>query len=143
MEDLPLRLLIGIVILGLTVPAIVSGLSAYETQQMTVRVTQEIERLVQVAQQFYLSGGGAEDVRLHFDGGMTAKVESIAIGDVPGGPLATSASYRLSGQQERFLLSDPPVPMAGPDGPLRLGPGVHTVRVSYEGDGPVRLAAIA
>lgn len=138
--ELPLRVLVSAVVVGLTVPAIMGGLAAYETQQMAVRAQQAIEAIVRAAQAFYVAGGGAEDVRIDLSGGVTAKVEYITIGDRDGGPRAPSAAYRVTGQTETFLLSDPPVPMCGGASALRLGPGVHVVRVSYDGDGPVRLA---
>jgi len=138
--DLPFRLVVSAVVVGITVPAVHGGLSAYETQQASVRAQQAIESIVRVAQVFYVAGGGAEEIRVDLAGGVTAKVEHVALGDRVGGPRAPSAAYKVTGQRETFLLSQPPVPMAGPDGPFRLGPGVHVVRVSYEGDGPVRLA---
>jgi len=140
--ELPLRLLVSAVVVGLTVPAVLSGLSAYEAGQMSVRVEQGIDAIVRAAEDFYLAGGGAQTIRVDLDGGATVHVEYVIVGDAAGGPRATTAAYKLTGQQAVFLLSNPPVPMTGDQGPLRLGPGRHSVRVSYEGEGPVRLAVV-
>lgn len=140
--ELPFRVLVAAVVVGLTVPTVLTGLSAYESQQLSVRAMQAVEAVVRVAQQFFVSGGGAEDVRVDLDGGVTSRIDHVAIGDTAGGPLATTARYQISGQREAFLISDPPVPMEGTDGPLWLGPGHHVVRVSHDGEGPVRLAVI-
>lgn len=138
-EGLPLRLLVAAIVAGLTIPTVVAGLTAYEAQQVELRTVQELDAVVRVAQQLYMSGDGAQDVRVDLAGGVTVRVEYAAIGDAPGGPLAPSVRFKLSGQPEVFLLADPPVPMAGEDGPLSLGPGRHVVRVEYGGVGPVRV----
>jgi len=140
--DLPFRVLVAAVVVGLTVPTVITGLAAYESQHLAVRAVQAVDAVVQVAQQFYVSGGGAEDVNVDLEGGITTRIEHLVIGDAAGGSLATTARYQISGQREAFLIADPPVPMTGEDGPLRLEQGRHVVRVSYEGVGPVRLAVI-
>ncbi len=140
--ELPLRVLVAAVVVGLTLPAIVSGLSAVEAAQVSARAEAAVDAIVRAAQDFYLAGGGAQTLRVDCSGGTTVRLESVSVGDVPGGPLATSARYKVSGQPAVFLLADPPVPMAADGGPLRLGPGRHTVSVSYEGVGPVRLAVV-
>lgn len=140
--ELPLRLFVSSVVVGLTAPAVLSGLAAVEAAQASERAAAAVDALVRAAQDFYLAGGGAQAIRVDLGGGVTVHVESVTVGDAPGGPLATTATYTLSGQLPVFLLTDPPVPMAGDAGPLRLGPGPHVVRVAYEGEGPVRLAVV-
>ncbi len=124
----------------MTVPAILGGLNVYEMNHASLQAEQAIDAIVRAAQAFYIAGGGAEDVRVDLSGGITAKVEYVLIGDRADGPRAPSAAYKVTGLQEALVLSDPPVPMVGDEGPLRLGPGVHTVRVSFDGDGAVRLS---
>jgi len=140
--ELPLRLLVSVAVAGLAVPAIVGGLSAYETGSASERALQAIDAVVRVAQSLYLAGDGAEDVRVDLGGGVTARVEYVSIGDAPGGARMPTASYKISGEAVAFLLADPPVPMATDGGPLLLAAGAHTVRVSYDGEGPVRLAEV-
>ena len=137
--DLPLRLLVSAVVVGLTIPAVLGGLNAYEAEAASARAVGTIDAVVRVAQRFYVSGGGSEDVRVDLRGGIAVRVEGISIGDRIGGPHATLAAYRITGRPIVFLRSDPAVPMAGDGAPLSLGPGVHAVRVSYDGAGPVRL----
>ncbi|HYS71517.1 MAG TPA: hypothetical protein VEM95_03750 [Thermoplasmata archaeon] len=141
--ELPLRLLIGAVVVGLTVPTILSGLNAYEVQQVSLQAARAVDAIVRAAQDFYLAGGGAETIPVDLGGGVSVRVEYVSLGDGPDGPRATTATYKLTGQQAVFLLTDPPVPMSGGEGPLGLGPGRHVVRVAYAGDGPVRLAVVA
>jgi len=140
--ELPLRLLVSAVVVGLTAPVFVSGLSAVEAAQASERAAGAVDALVRAAQDFYLAGGGAQTMPVDLAGGVTVRVESVTIGDAPGGPRATTATYKLSGQPPVFLLTDPPVPMAADGGPLHLGPGAHIVRVSFDGEGPVRLAVV-
>lgn len=141
-EGLPFQLLVSAVVVSLTVPTVFAGLSAYEVQQVSARAAAAVEAVVRVAQRFHLSGGGAQDVRVDLAGGLTARVESVAIGDVPDGAWAASARIRVSGRSEIVLVASPLVPMAGPDGPLVLGPGRHVVRVAFDGQAPVRLAVV-
>lgn len=141
-EGLPFQILVSVIVVGLTAPVVLSGLSAYEVQEVSARAAAAVEAVVRLAQRFYLSGGGAQDVRVDLEGGLTARVEHVAIGDRPGGAWAASARIQVSGQSEFVLVAAPPVPMAGPDGPLFLGPGRHWVHVSYDGQGPVRMAAV-
>lgn len=138
--ELPLRLLVSAVVSGLTIPAILGGLNTYEVHRASAQAEGAIDAIVRTAQAFYFAGGGSQIVRVDLTGGITANVEHVEVGDGPGGPRAPSATYKVTGLPAVFLLSDPPVPMAGEGGPLRLGPGVHAVRVSFEGDGPVHLA---
>lgn len=140
--ELPLRLLVSVSVVALTAPAVLGGLSAYEAEAASERAVRAVEAVVRTAQALYLAGDGAEDVRVDLGGGVTARVEYVSIGDAPDGRMVAAASYQISDQAAAFLLSDPPVPMAADGGPLRLGPGVHTVRVSYDGSGPVRLAEV-
>jgi hypothetical protein len=140
--ELPLRLLISVAVAGLTAPAVLGGLSAYEAEAASASAMRAIDAVVRAAQAFYLAGDGAEDVRVDLGGGVTARVEFVSIGDAPGGARMPTASYKVSGQAVAFLLTDPPVPMAADGGPLRLGTGPHTVRVSYDGSGPVRLVEV-
>ncbi|MBI4415525.1 MAG: hypothetical protein HY557_00905 [Euryarchaeota archaeon] len=140
--ELPFRVFVSVIVAAITIPAMVNGLAAYEADAVSIRVVGVIDTVVQLAQQFYLSGGGSEDVRIELRGGMTVRLEYVEFGDVPGGPRATTARYKLGGAAEVALLADPLVPMAGDRGPLRVGVGPHAVRVTYDGEGPVRLAVV-
>lgn len=139
--DLPLRVLVAAVVAGITVLAVLGGLGAAEGQQAVLRAEAAIDAVVRLAQRFYLAGGGGEELRVDLGGGVTAKVEYVRIGDVPGGAWASAAAYRVTGQPETYVVADPPVPMAGDGGPMVLGPGLHRVRIAYDGEGPVRLEA--
>lgn len=140
--DLPFRILVSAIVIGLTAPTVFAGLSAYESRELSVRAMRGIDAIVQAAQQIHLSGGGADRVRVDFVGGLTAHIEYVLIGDASGGSMASAARYKVLGIPEVFLLSDPPVAMEGEGGPLHLGPGRHEVRVWQEDEGPVRLVVI-
>ncbi|MGI0148923.1 MAG: hypothetical protein ACREDF_05270, partial [Thermoplasmata archaeon] len=66
--ELPFRVFVAAIVVGLTVPTVFAGLSAYESQQLSVRAIQTIDAIVRVAQEIYLSGGGVEDVRVDLGG---------------------------------------------------------------------------
>lgn len=140
--ELPFRLLLAATVAGLATPAVLSGLTAYEIHQLSVKVTHAIDALVAVAHEFFVAGGGAEDVRVDLGHGIAAKVEYVAMGDAPDGPLAYLVRYKLAGQDEVVLATNPPVPLTGGEGPLSLGPGRHDIRVSYDGEGPVQLEVV-
>lgn len=141
-EALPLQLLVGVVIAGLTIPVVLAGLEAYEHQDLSRRAVEAVDSIVSLAQRLYLSGGGAQDLRVDLGAGTLATIEYLLLGDAPGGTFATAARYRIAGEPEVTLLSRPPVPISGGDGPLRIGSGSWTIRAHFEGSGPVWLAVV-
>ena len=140
MEDAPLRLLVSAIVVGLTLPAIASALSDFEAQHVALQVERELDRIVRVAQSFYIAGGGGTTVHVDLGGGIGSRLEYLDVGDAPGGPRAPSAVFKLTGHPAVFVLSDPRVPMTGGGGPLHVEAGTRAIRISYEGEGPVRLA---
>src|SRR3989304_6223023 len=103
--ELPLRLLVAAVVVGLTVPAIHGGLNAYETAQASRTAEVAIDAVVRVAQRLYLSGGGAQDVVVDLSGGVTARVEYVRIGDTAGG--APARQSRKPSRDDRGGVPNP------------------------------------
>lgn len=138
----PLRLLVATIVVGLMAPAVFSGLVAFEAQQASVGALVASDGVLRAAHALYLYGGGVRDIRVQLPHGVASRVEYVQFGDEPGGSLATTVRIKVTGQPETILLADPPVPMTAGAGALLLPAGVHRVRVSYAGEGPVRLAVI-
>ncbi len=130
-EGLPLQLLIVAVVAGITAPVVYAGLATYDRGQVESRVRGEILRLTRAAQQYLIAGGGAETLGLDLEGGTFTSVLYVTVGDVVGGPFASTVRYRLSGDAEETILVDgPSVPMAGPDGKaLSLVAGLYRVHL--------------
>ncbi len=137
-EGLPLQLLIVVIVIGITVPSVYAGLSASERQQLDLRVRDRIHRVVATAQAFYIAGGGADVVEVDLTGLLTVSVEYVRFGGTGGN--ASLVAFRLTGGAEHVVVTEPTVPMLGPNhGALALGPGLHRVRVEAA-DGLIRLS---
>ena len=142
LEGLPLQLLIVMIVVGFTVPAVYAGLASSERGQLDLRVRAAVQRVVAAAQAFYLAGGGSDVVEVDLSGLLTVSVDYVVFGG-PGGN-ASLVRYRLTGEPERFVLAEhPSVPMAARDGgPLALGSGRYRVLVEAAAGDFVRLSVV-
>jgi len=135
-EGMPLQLLIVAIVAGITVPVVYAGLDAYDRGQVETRVRGEAFRLMRVAQQYSVAGGGAETLQVDLRGGAFVPLLYLRIGDHGGGPYANVVRYRIGGEDERFVLAEhPTVLMAGTDGEtLALGPGTYAIHLEVVDD---------
>lgn len=137
---IPLKLIIVIVILAITIPATFKGLESYDRFQTENNIRSEIDFLAANIKQVYLSGlGNAQDVDVDFNDGMMSKVEEITLGDSIDG-IFTAIRYKLSHRSSQImLLKDPDVPIGYEEKgiflPLQLGAGAHTIHLECK-EGP-------
>lgn len=133
-EGIPLKLIIVVVIMAITIPATWKGLEMYDRSQTENNLRTEIEFLTTHIKQVYLNGiGNAQDVDVDFRDGMMTSIDWIKIGDSVEG-VWSSIKYKLSHKSTDFILiKNPNIPMgnlsSGEIGPLKLGAGVHTIHL--------------
>lgn len=134
MEGIPLKLIIVVVILAITIPVTWKGLEGYDRSQTESNLRTEIEFLSTHIKQVYLNGiGNAQDVEVNFRDGMMTKIEWIKLGDTVEG-IWSSIRYKLSHKSDDFLLiKNPHIPMGnvsnGEIGPLKIGAGRHKIHL--------------
>jgi hypothetical protein len=133
-EGIPLKLIIVMVILAITIPATWKGLESYDRSQTENNLRSEIEFLSTHIKQVYLNGiGNAQDVEVDFRDGMMTKIEWIKLGDTVEG-IWSSIRYKLSHKSDDFfLIKNPNMPVGnvsgGEIGPLKIGAGRHTIHL--------------
>ncbi len=133
-EGIPLKLIIMVVILAITIPVIWKGLESYDRSQTENNLKNEIEFLASHIKQIYLSGtGNARDVKVDFKDGMMSKIEWIKLGDSVDG-IWSALKYKLDYQDTRtIVISNPNIPIGnisdGDIGSLTLGPGKQTIHL--------------
>lgn len=133
-EGIPLKLIIVMVILAITIPATWKGLESYDRSQTEANLRSEIEFLSTHIKQVYLNGmGNAQDVEVDFKDGMMTKIQKIEIGDSAQG-VWSSIRYKLNHKSTEFvLIKDPNIPLGNVSnseiGPLSVGSGKHTIHL--------------
>lgn len=139
-EGIPLKLIIVMVILAITIPATFKGLERYDRFQTENNLRSELDFLSANIKQIYLNGlGNAQDVDVDFRSGLMSKVEEIQIGDSVNG-IWSAIRYKLSYKNtEILLIKNPNIPMGymidGEFLPLEIGAGKHTLHLECK-EGP-------
>jgi hypothetical protein len=133
-EGIPLKLIIVLVIVAITVPVAWKGLESYDRSQTESNLVLEIDFLAANIKQVYLNGvGNARNVEVDFSDGMMTSVERIEIGDSEQG-VWSSIRYKLEHKGSQFvLIKNPNIPVTHVNhediGPLVVGPGRHTIHL--------------
>lgn len=133
-EGIPLKLIIVLVIVAITVPIAWKGLEGYDRVQTENNLRTELEFLSTNIKQIYLNGiGNAQDVKVDFTDGMMTKIERIEIGDTIEG-ISSSIRYKLNYKRTEFMvIENPNIPLGnmtqGQIGPLSIGSGRHTIHL--------------
>lgn len=134
MEGIPLKLIIVMLIMAITIPAAFKGLESYDRIQTENNLRMEIDFLSSNIKQVYLNGlGNAQDVDVDFKDGIMTSVTEIKIGDAVDGIWST-IRYKLSHKNtEIILIKNPNIPIGyvsqGEVAPLSLGEGSHTIHL--------------
>jgi hypothetical protein len=133
-EGIPLKLIIVLVIVAITVPVAWKGLESYDRSQTETNLVMEIDFLAANIKQVYLNGmGNARDVEVDFSDGFVTSVERIEIGDSEDG-VWSSIRYKMAHKNSQFvLIKNPNIPIAHVSQedaePLVVGPGRHTIHL--------------
>jgi hypothetical protein len=133
-EGIPLKLIIVLLIMAITIPITWRGLETYDRAQTENNLRSELEFLSTNIKQVYLSGvGNAKEVEVDFDNGIMTKIDWIEIGDSVSG-LWSTIRYKLGFKGREFIIiKDPNVPLGnlsdGDIGPLILGAGKQKIRL--------------
>ena len=133
-EGIPLKLIIVLVIVAITMPVAWKGLESYDRSQTETNLVLEIDFLAANIKQVYLNGiGNARDVEVDFSDGFVTSEERIEIGDSEEG-VWSSIRYKLGHKNSQFvLIKNPNIPIAHVSqedvGPLVVGSGRHTIHL--------------
>jgi len=130
-EGLPLRLIIVMVILAITIPATLGSFRAYDRNRVETSLLSEIDVVTSAVKTVYTSGpGNSATIKFNPASGSMTGVESIIFGDVPGGDMVSAIRYKIQGRAERIVpVVSPNVPMSGANGaPLRLTSGNYIIK---------------
>lgn len=137
MEDMPLRLLIVAVVLSSTLPYIADALRGYSEESTLSYLEGELERFLTAAQTVYRLGvGSVRVVTLSIRSPGVVSVERVTI----GGDFGEGKRYlpvirvKLSGGEERFLVTEPNVPMTSSElggVPLVLEEGEWKIKLEH------------
>jgi hypothetical protein len=133
-EGIPLKLIIIVVILAITIPITFKGLESYDRTQTERNLRSELEFLSTTIKQVYLNGmGNAVDVEVDLADGMMTKIENVQIGDTLDG-IYSSIRYKLNYKSTEFMvIKNPNIPVGryseSEFGPLILGSGKHTIHL--------------
>jgi hypothetical protein len=133
-EGIPLKLIIVIVIMAITIPIAFKGLESYDRFQTENNLRSELDFLSANIKQVYLNGlGNAQDVEVDLRDGMMTKIEDVKIGDSVEGIWST-IRYKLNHKATVILLvKNPNIPMGSTEedglGALVVGAGSHTIHL--------------
>ncbi|UCE74592.1 MAG: hypothetical protein JSV56_02520 [Methanomassiliicoccales archaeon] len=133
-EGIPLKLIIVLVILAITIPITWKGVESYDRSQTESNLRSELDYLSAHIKQVYLNGiGNALDVEVDFRNGMMTRIEKVEIGDSTEG-IWSSIRYKLSHKGTEFIIiKNPNIPIGnvskGEIGPLITNAGKHTIHL--------------
>jgi hypothetical protein len=116
-EGMPLRLIITMVVLAITIPLIFGSLRAYDRARTEQQLASEIDEFTIMAQLVYISGpGNSAVIEFNCPSGSFTTVESVKFGDVPGGNFSSVIRYTVRGSPEvNMVVKSPNMPMMSAD----------------------------
>ena len=134
LEGLPLKMIIIVIIMAITIPLIFLGLMSYDKGQTESNVKNEVEKIVTTIKQCINGANGTKlplDVSLN--NGMFADFEYVKIGDSMDGKYRFSIRYKLSNEDEvvRLIGKDTLVTNENGDGAVHLGPGSYKLSFTH------------
>ena len=117
-ESLPLKLIIIVIILGITLPMIYIGLKGADRTSTENNIRSEITAIKSMVQNLCNGGVGNADVmEVDFSDGLMTNLDYIKLGDNLNGYYVSVIKYKLSGGAEKIITIEyPEVAMTGPDG---------------------------
>ena len=130
-EGIPLKLLITMVILAISLPILFTWLSAYDASQLRAALQTTVSRLTQYAESAYASPESSRCVSVNVPAGTFVRATYVRIGGAVGDSfLRESIAYQLEGQREFWTTVAFPLNKTG-GGPLYLSPGGHGYDVCF------------
>ena len=130
--ELPVKLLISAIILGISIPVTMSYWSAYDLQQTRSDLERELELLAAQIQGVYDSGeGNSRVVEVNIRDGTFARISYVEIGGEPGsGFAARSVRWRIGDGQEQAKPIGEGIPVSSTEGgAFRLPHGISRLYI--------------
>lgn len=139
-EGIPLKLIIIVLILAITIPLIWTTLVTYDRIQKENDIRNKIEIIITTIKFVYTNGEGNSEKRtIDFSSSFATMVERVEIGDKADGPFLNTIRYKLSDSpMVTVIIDNPNIPVAhktssGLDA-LELGEGEHTLQFTARSD---------
>lgn len=138
-EGIPLKLIIIVLIMAISIPLIWRGFESYDRTQTENNLRSELDFLVTRVKQVYFGGvGNADSVEVNFRNGLFTKIEYIKIGDSPNA-IWSSIRYKLNYKGvETIVIENPNIPLAYNDNgdfkSLELGSDRYRIHLECRDD---------
>jgi hypothetical protein len=132
-EDLPLRLILVVIVAGMTIPIALYGLSTYSKTQAETALTNEFSNIEITAKQVSNGGNGTSlIVIVDFKNNAFSTIEYVKIGDKINGTYGSVIRYKFSGSDEqRYVLKGGLILTSNSNDTLTLSAGTHDLRLIH------------
>ncbi|MCL4326235.1 MAG: hypothetical protein M1481_05385 [Candidatus Thermoplasmatota archaeon] len=137
-EDLPLRLIIIVIILAITLPIIFELFKTYDQSSTVNGAKQNASLISTYVQEVYSSGlNSSLDFKINFKSGFFTKITKVVIGDsFTGSDVSVIALYFSDISPYYFVIQNPSVIVStfcsGKWQSLTIGPGSYTIHIVTE-----------
>jgi hypothetical protein len=138
LEEMPLRLMIIVIVLAITIPMIVDALGEFSEDQVEMNVKAEVSKIITAVKLSYSSGVGTSiPVSVSFQNGVMCSINYIRIGDALNKTYESIVRFKITDQPRTFIPVDPYIPMTNrqegkASGPLVLEAGSYKLHVVHE-----------
>lgn len=138
--DLPMKIIIVVIIMAITIPIAISGLNYYRDNQVKTDIREELHRLVSKINEIHRAGNtSTSTIEVTFRGNFFIEINYIKIGDniLPlnrenkGDDYAKWIRYKLDGERTRKIEVGELVTNQDHDGPLVLYDGRHELSLTH------------
>lgn len=132
-EDLPLRLILVVIVAGMTIPIALYGLSTYSKTQAETSLTNEFSRIEITARQVSNGGNGTSLlVTVEFKNNAFSTIEYVKIGDAINGMYDCVIRYKFSGSDEqRYVLKSDLRLSSIDNATFTLSAGTHKLKLTH------------
>jgi len=132
-EGLPLRLILVVIVAGMTIPIALYGLSTYSKTQAETMLINEFSRIETTARQVSNGGGGTSlPVTVEFKNNAFSTIEYVKIGDAINGTYGSVIRYKFSGSDEqRYILKSDLRLASNDNATFTLSAGAHNLKLTH------------
>jgi hypothetical protein len=132
--DLPMRLLVGAVVMSMMVPLVWSAYSDLSINYTLSSIETEIRDLFGVIEEVMDGGIGTTiNHNIEISAWGVGNIEYLILGALAndtGSSQRYLASYSVSGYGSGFMSLDPPIPLLSPEG-IRITEGSYELRITH------------
>jgi len=138
--DLPMKIIIVVIIMAITIPIAIAGLNYYRENQVKTDIREELHRLVSKINEVHRAGNtSTSTIEVTFSGNFFLKIKYIKVGDniLPlnkdnkGGDYAKWIRYKLGDERTRKIEVGELVTKWTHDGPFVLHEGRYKLSLTH------------